>query len=111
MKPLQGIIWRPGKSPGRPVAVPAPVSVWQDRGHLGDASVLVRRRHDICLMFRLVPRPRHHPGSILSSWRPAGSRGDPVIREAKLVGFVILLAVIFLGAHAAGAQVTGPGMP
>jgi hypothetical protein len=34
-----------------------------------------------------------------------------VIREAKLVGFVILLAVIFLGAHAAGAQVTGPGMP
>ena len=30
-------------------------------------------------MFRLVPRPRHHPGSILSSWRPAVSRGDPVI--------------------------------
>src|SRR5690348_10849382 len=30
-------------------------------------------------MFRPVPRPRHHPGSILSSWRPAVSRGDPVI--------------------------------
>jgi hypothetical protein len=29
-----------------------------------------------------------------------------VIREAKLVGFVILLAVIFLG-----APVTGPGTP
>jgi len=26
-----------------------------------------------------------------------------VSREAKLVGFVLLLAVIFLGAHAAGA--------
>jgi hypothetical protein len=30
-----------------------------------------------------------------------------VIREAKLVGFVILLAAIFLGAHAAGARL-GP---
>ena len=30
-----------------------------------------------------------------------------MIREAKLVGFVILLAVIFLGAHAAGAYL-GP---
>jgi hypothetical protein len=30
-----------------------------------------------------------------------------VIREAKLVGFVILLAVIFLGARAAGAHL-GP---
>ena len=28
-------------------------------------------------------------------------------REAKLVGFVLLLAVIFVGAHAAGARV-GP---
>ena len=27
-----------------------------------------------------------------------------MIREARLVGFVILLAVIFLGAHAAGAH-------
>jgi hypothetical protein len=42
-----------------------------------------------------------------------------VIREAKLLGFVILLAAIFLGAHAAGShlgpvttshsQVTYPG--
>ena len=30
-----------------------------------------------------------------------------MIREAKLVGFVILLAVIFLGAHAAGSRL-GP---
>jgi len=30
-----------------------------------------------------------------------------VIREARLVGFVILLAVIFVGAHAAGAHL-GP---
>ena len=30
-----------------------------------------------------------------------------MIREAKLVGFVILLAVIFLGAHAAGSHL-GP---
>jgi hypothetical protein len=30
-----------------------------------------------------------------------------VIREARLVGFVILLAVIFLCAHAAGARL-GP---
>jgi hypothetical protein len=30
-----------------------------------------------------------------------------VIREAKLVGFVILLAAIFLGAHLAGSDV-GP---
>jgi len=30
-----------------------------------------------------------------------------VIREAKLVGFVILLAAVFLGAHAAGARL-GP---
>jgi len=30
-----------------------------------------------------------------------------VIREAKLIGFVILLAAIFLGAHAAGAHL-GP---
>jgi hypothetical protein len=30
-----------------------------------------------------------------------------VIREAKLVGFVILLAAIFLGAHAAGSHL-GP---
>jgi hypothetical protein len=30
-----------------------------------------------------------------------------VIREAKLVGFVILLAAIFLGAHAAGSRL-GP---
>jgi len=30
-----------------------------------------------------------------------------VIREAKLVGFVILLAVIFFGAHAAGSRL-GP---
>jgi hypothetical protein len=30
-----------------------------------------------------------------------------VIREAKLMGFVLLLAAIFLGAHAAGAHV-GP---
>jgi hypothetical protein len=30
-----------------------------------------------------------------------------VTREAKLVGFVLLLAVIFLGAHAAGARL-GP---
>ena len=27
-----------------------------------------------------------------------------MIREARLVGFVILLVVIFLGAHAAGAR-------
>ena len=43
-----------------------------------------------------------------------------MIREAKLVGFVILLAAIFLGAHAAGSrlgpvttshvQVSYPGM-
>ena len=43
-----------------------------------------------------------------------------MIREAKLVGFVILLAVIFLGAHVAGShlgpvttthsQVSFPGM-
>jgi hypothetical protein len=43
-----------------------------------------------------------------------------VIREAKLVGFVILLAAIFLGAHVAGShlgpvttthsQVSYPGM-
>jgi hypothetical protein len=43
-----------------------------------------------------------------------------VIREAKLVGFVILLAAIFLGAHAAGShlgpvttihsQISYPGM-
>jgi hypothetical protein len=43
-----------------------------------------------------------------------------VIREAKLVGFVILLAMIFLGAHVAGShlgpvttthsQVSYPGM-
>jgi hypothetical protein len=30
-----------------------------------------------------------------------------VIREARLVGFLILLAAIFLGAHAAGARL-GP---
>ena len=30
-----------------------------------------------------------------------------MIREARLVGFVILLAVIFVGAHAAGAHL-GP---
>jgi hypothetical protein len=30
-----------------------------------------------------------------------------VIREAKLVGFVILLAAIFLGAHTAGSHL-GP---
>ncbi len=30
-----------------------------------------------------------------------------MIREAKLVGFAILLAVIFLGAHAAGSHL-GP---
>ena len=30
-----------------------------------------------------------------------------MIREAKLVGFVILLAAIFLGAHVAGAHL-GP---
>jgi hypothetical protein len=30
-----------------------------------------------------------------------------VIREAKLLGFLILLAVIFLGAHAAGSRL-GP---
>ena len=30
-----------------------------------------------------------------------------MIREAKLVGFVILLAVIFLGAHAVGSHL-GP---
>jgi hypothetical protein len=30
-----------------------------------------------------------------------------MIREAKLLGFLILLAAIFLGAHAAGARV-GP---
>ena len=30
-----------------------------------------------------------------------------MIREAKLVGFMILLAVIFLGAHAAGSRL-GP---
>ena len=30
-----------------------------------------------------------------------------MIREAKLVGFVILLAAIFLGAHAAGSHL-GP---
>jgi hypothetical protein len=30
-----------------------------------------------------------------------------VIREAKLLGFLILLAAIFLGAHAAGARL-GP---
>jgi hypothetical protein len=30
-----------------------------------------------------------------------------VIREAKLVGFLILLAVIFIGAHVAGAHL-GP---
>ena len=30
-----------------------------------------------------------------------------MIREARLVGFVILLVVIFLGAHAAGARL-GP---
>jgi hypothetical protein len=30
-----------------------------------------------------------------------------VIREAKLLGFLILLAVIFVGAHAAGARL-GP---
>jgi hypothetical protein len=30
-----------------------------------------------------------------------------VSREARLVGFVVLLIVIFLGAHAAGARV-GP---
>ena len=30
-----------------------------------------------------------------------------MIREAKLVGFVILLAVIFFGAHAAGSRL-GP---
>jgi hypothetical protein len=43
-----------------------------------------------------------------------------VTREAKLVGFVLLLIVIFVGAHAAGsyvgpvttthAQVSGPSM-
>jgi hypothetical protein len=40
---------------------------------------------------------------------PSSSRRwhDPVIREAKLVGFVILLAAIFLGAHGAGSRV-GP---
>jgi len=43
----------------------------------------------------------------LSSWQPADPRGDPVIREAKLVGFVILLAAIFLGAHVAGSRL-GP---
>jgi len=30
-----------------------------------------------------------------------------VIREAKLLGFLVLLAAIFLGAHAAGARL-GP---
>jgi hypothetical protein len=30
-----------------------------------------------------------------------------VIREAKIAGFLILLAVIFLGAHAAGSRL-GP---
>jgi hypothetical protein len=44
---------------------------------------------------------------MLSSWPRAGPRGDPVIREAKLLGFLILLAAIFLGAHAAGAHL-GP---
>ena len=43
-----------------------------------------------------------------------------MIREAKLVGFVLLLIAIFVGAHAAGshlgpvtishAQVSGPGL-
>jgi hypothetical protein len=32
---------------------------------------------------------------------------DPVIREVKLLGFLVLLAVVFLGAHAAGARL-GP---
>jgi hypothetical protein len=36
-----------------------------------------------------------------------GPRGDPLIRELKLVGFAILLAAIFLGAHAAGSRL-GP---
>jgi hypothetical protein len=35
------------------------------------------------------------------------ARGDPWIREAKLVGFVILLAVIFVAAHAVGSRL-GP---
>ena len=34
-------------------------------------------------------------------------RDDPVIREARLLGFVILLAAIFLGAHLAGSHL-GP---
>ena len=36
-----------------------------------------------------------------------GARGDPVAREAKLVGFVLLLIAIFVGAHAAGSRL-GP---
>lgn len=50
---------------------------------------------------------------------PAGPEGDHVAREAKLLGFVLLLAAIFAVAHVTGAhlgplttshaQVTGPG--
>jgi hypothetical protein len=59
-------------------------------------------------MFGPAPRGlRRRLGTIASSWLPAGRRGDPVIREAKLVGFAILLAAIFLGAHLAGSAL-GP---
>jgi hypothetical protein len=41
-------------------------------------------------------------------WRsPVDPPGDAVIRELKLVGFVILLTAIFLGAHLAGSHL-GP---
>jgi hypothetical protein len=57
-------------------------------------------------MFRPAHRRRRRRlGNILSS--PYTARGDPVIREAKLVGFALLLAAIFVGAHAAGAHL-GP---
>jgi hypothetical protein len=59
-------------------------------------------------MFGPAPRGlRRRLGTIASSWLPAGRHGDPVIREAKLVGFAILLAAIFLGAHLAGSAL-GP---
>jgi hypothetical protein len=33
--------------------------------------------------------------------------GDPLTSEVKLVGFVVLLALVFVGAHVAGARL-GP---
>ena len=48
-------------------------------------------------------------GTAATAWASAGEDGDdPVSPAAKLCGFLLLLAVIFIGAYAAGAHL-GPG--